>query len=76
AALRQEIAAWEAPRNSAEATMDWRFTTTDARIKLKHLCPITTTPDHLVADAHSVQLHEQSACLANCSTPTNCPDFL
>ncbi len=60
-ALRQEIAAWEAPRNSAEATMDWRFTTTDARIKLKHLYPITTAPDHLVPDADSSQLHAQSA---------------
>jgi hypothetical protein len=40
--LRREIAAWEAPRNSAYATMDWRFTTADARIKLKHLYPVTT----------------------------------
>jgi len=32
----------EAPRNSAQATMDWRFTTADARIKLKHLYPVTT----------------------------------
>ncbi len=40
--LRREIAAWEAPRNSTQATMDWRFTTADARIKLKHLYPVTT----------------------------------
>jgi len=61
AALRHEIAAWEAPRNRAEATMDWRFTTADARIKLKHLYPITTPPARLAANADSNQLHAQSA---------------
>jgi DDE superfamily endonuclease len=50
--LQREVAAWEAPRNSAHATMDWRFTTADARIKLKHLYPVTTlpAPTTLVAD--------------------------
>jgi hypothetical protein len=43
--LRQEVAAWEASRNSAQATTEWRFTTADARIKLKHLYPVT----HLTA---------------------------
>ena len=38
--LAHEVAAWEAPRNSAQATMEWRFTTSDARIKLKHLYPV------------------------------------
>ena len=38
--LIQETAAWEARRNAAEATVDWRFTTVDARIKLKKLYPI------------------------------------
>ncbi len=42
--LRREIAAWEAPRTSAQAPMEWRFTTADARIKLKHLYPVTTLP--------------------------------
>lgn len=59
--LQQEIAAWEEPRNRADTTMDWRFTTADARIKLKHLYPITTAPDPLAAHADSGQLHEQSA---------------
>jgi hypothetical protein len=45
--LRQEVAAWEARRNSAQARTEWRFTTADARIKLKHLYPVT----HLVADS-------------------------
>lgn len=37
--LRREIAAWEAPRNERRATVDWRFTTADARVKLKRLYP-------------------------------------
>jgi hypothetical protein len=37
--LRQEIAAWEAERNAARATVHWRFTVTDARIKLHRLYP-------------------------------------
>jgi hypothetical protein len=37
--LTQEVAAWEEGRNTQGKTVDWRFTTTDARIKLKHLYP-------------------------------------
>jgi hypothetical protein len=37
--LRREVAAWEAERNGRGDTVDWRFTTADARIKLKHLYP-------------------------------------
>ena len=37
--LEAEIAAWVAQRNAAGATIDWQFTTADARIKLKHLYP-------------------------------------
>ena len=33
------VAAWEDRRNTAGSTVDWRFTTADARIKLKHLYP-------------------------------------
>jgi len=39
ATLIREIAAWEDKRNMAEATVDWQFTTKDARIKLKKLYP-------------------------------------
>jgi hypothetical protein len=39
ATLEREAAAWEAARNAATRTIDWRFTTADARIKLKHLYP-------------------------------------
>jgi hypothetical protein len=35
------IAAWEDSRNSINAGINWRFTTADARIKLKKLYPTT-----------------------------------
>jgi hypothetical protein len=37
--LRREVAAWEADRNAAVVTVDWQFTTADARTKLKRLYP-------------------------------------
>lgn len=37
--LQHEVTAWVAARNSRGATIDWRFTTQDARIKLKRLYP-------------------------------------
>jgi len=37
--LKDEVAAWQAIRNAAEAKVKWRFTTEDARIKLKKLYP-------------------------------------
>jgi DDE superfamily endonuclease len=37
--LSQEVAAWESQRNTAKCRVDWRFTTHDARIKLKRLYP-------------------------------------
>jgi len=37
--LRREVAAWEAARNAKRSSVDWRFTTEDARIKLKRLYP-------------------------------------
>jgi hypothetical protein len=39
ATLRREVAAWEEPRNEAHATIDWRFTTEHARVKLHRLYP-------------------------------------
>lgn len=38
--LRREIAAWEKERNDQQATVNWHFTTIDARNKLKRLYPI------------------------------------
>jgi len=39
ATLTQEVAAWEKTRNAAVVKVDWQFTTTDARVKLKKLYP-------------------------------------
>jgi hypothetical protein len=38
-ALRREVRAWEQRRNAAVATVEWQFTTADARTKLKRLYP-------------------------------------
>ena len=37
--IEREVAAWAAARNEAPTPIDWRFTTADARIKLKRLYP-------------------------------------
>jgi len=37
--LKDEVAAWQIIRNTAEAKVNWRFTNKDARIKLKRLYP-------------------------------------
>jgi len=39
ARLKREVAAWEEQRNKEQATIDWRFSITDAREKLKRLYP-------------------------------------
>ena len=38
--MQAEALAWEQQRNEAEATVDWQFTTDDARVKLKRLYPV------------------------------------
>ena len=40
ALLRREVAALERERNEAAASIDWRFSTQDARSKLKYIYPI------------------------------------
>lgn len=40
AALTQQTGAWNTRRNEAAIPYDWRFTTADARIKLKRLYPV------------------------------------
>jgi hypothetical protein len=37
--MSREIAAWESCRNKSQSTINWQFTTSDARIKLKRLYP-------------------------------------
>ena len=41
--LKQEIAAWQQERNKRSYSVNWRFTTPDARIKLKRLYPSIQT---------------------------------
>lgn len=43
ATLEKEVAAWEERRNRHSRTVDWQFTTVDARIKLKRLYPSITS---------------------------------
>jgi hypothetical protein len=38
--LEREVAAWVQRRNTHNAKADWRFTTADARVKLKRLYPV------------------------------------
>ena len=38
--LVSEVKAWQDDRNAKVVKVDWRFTTADARIKLKHLYPV------------------------------------
>jgi hypothetical protein len=42
-AIEQRTTAWQERRNAAEATVDWQFTTDEARIKLKRLYPMIET---------------------------------
>jgi hypothetical protein len=37
--LKKEVVAWQEKRNIIASPMEWRFTTADARIKLKKLYP-------------------------------------
>lgn len=43
--LTHEVAAWTEQRNHAQVTIDWQFTTEDARIKLKRLYPVIKEPN-------------------------------
>lgn len=38
--LIREVAAWQESRNAEQVTINWQFTTKDARIKLRQLYPI------------------------------------
>jgi hypothetical protein len=45
ALLQQEVTAWETERNQEQVKVHWRFTTHEARIKLKRLYPILEPGD-------------------------------
>ncbi len=38
--VKEKVMAWQEERNQAHVTINWRFTTEDARIKLKRLYPV------------------------------------
>ena len=40
AILEQQVLAWQTDRNAKVVKVNWRFTTADARIKLKRLYPV------------------------------------
>ncbi len=40
--LSEEVGAWEASRNQASSTINWRFTNSQARVKLERLYPQPT----------------------------------
>jgi DDE superfamily endonuclease len=48
--LRREAAAWEESRNAAAVSVDWQFTTADARVKLKRLYPVLGPATSAVAE--------------------------
>lgn len=37
--VQEQVRAWQQHRNQAQATINWRFTAQEARIKLKRLYP-------------------------------------
>ncbi len=45
ATLEEETAAWESRRNAAHVTVEWQFTSAEARIKLKRLYPVLKEQD-------------------------------
>lgn len=50
ATLRCEVAAWQRRRDAQQIKVDWQFTTTDARTKLKRLYPVLEPVKTMVAD--------------------------
>jgi hypothetical protein len=43
--LAREVSAWNQDRNASATTVDWQFTTAEARIKLKRLYPVITVSE-------------------------------
>lgn len=46
--LVKEVTAWQTDRNTANASVNWQFTTEDARTKLKRLYPILTYTSYIM----------------------------
>ena len=49
--LTRELAAWQERRNGSMSRVVWRFTTEQARVKLKHLYPIFETDNNITCNA-------------------------
>jgi hypothetical protein len=58
--LAREVAAWQVARNADGSTVKWRFTTADARIRLRHLYP------HVLTGLTSRLGYRPSATCARC----------
>jgi len=56
--LVSETSAWETERNTNKATVDWRFTTADARIKLKRLYPVVHFERMLKKLYHQIMIYK------------------
>jgi transposase len=54
--LERHVNAWQGQRNAAATTINWRFTTADARIKLKRLYP-SLEPETSLPSQDSVANH-------------------
>ena len=76
--LKREIAALETERNQAGATIEWRFTTTDARHKLRRIYPsvlddpVLVMPvnegDHPVLDGRCRSGYRPASCFTEAET--------
>ena len=59
--LQREVSAWMKARNRGTATVHWQFTVAEARIKLKHLYPVTEpvagAQPPVASASHSVATH-------------------
>ena len=66
--LKEEIAAWEEVRNQEKATVEWQFTTDNARVKLNKLYPkIEIVDDNCENNSQSIN----SEAIATVRTPQN-----
>jgi hypothetical protein len=63
ATLETEVASWVAARNQLRARVAWRFTVTDARVKLAHVYPIPE-PDSGALTHYETPLPTRPSCLA------------
>ena len=69
-ALGREVQALVAERNTAHATINWRFNTHDARTKLHRLYPFDSKHDRVLACRRRNPAILASRALGACRTPT------